>query len=179
MTASPEEDDPLFESVPPPKPTRLEPRLKVTRSKPRPEAPDASDDAIAELFRLRHGDDWRFVPHWGRWLQWDGARWAKDEGAAHVDAMRLLCREVALGCVRERDGQRIASHKTIVAAERLARTDPALVVHARRVGPPADAAEHARWPCRPGHRSATPGRSVTADDADRRCDALGSLPALA
>ena len=91
-------------------------------------APEGSDDALAETFRERHGDDWRFVPQWGRWMHWDGSRWARDEASAHLDAIRHVCREQAVRHGHARQAQRIASHKTVVSVERLARTDPRLIV---------------------------------------------------
>ena len=40
--------------------------------------PEFSDDALALEFTRRHGEDLRYVAPWGKWLRFDGKRWAED-----------------------------------------------------------------------------------------------------
>ncbi len=44
----------------------------------KPKAPAFSEDAIALRFTELHGSDLRYVAPWGKWLIWDGQRWAFD-----------------------------------------------------------------------------------------------------
>lgn len=37
-----------------------------------------SEDALAEHFVSKHGEDWRFVRKWFQWYEWDGASWRED-----------------------------------------------------------------------------------------------------
>ena len=57
-------------------------------------APRCTDSANADAFVRRHGDGFRYVIEWGRWLAWSGERW-KDTGAAGrvVHAAMLSARE--------------------------------------------------------------------------------------
>lgn len=54
---------------------------------------------LANAVRLvaMHGEDLRFVPSWGEWIVWDGARWAMD-GACRVPGM---CAEVSRAVMSE------------------------------------------------------------------------------
>jgi putative DNA primase/helicase len=86
--------------------------------------PDWSDDAIAHKVVETCGADWRFVPAWGQWLRWTGARWVKDETRLIRETVRQTCREVANGNDKGNQAQRIASGKTITAVEKLVESDP-------------------------------------------------------
>ena len=97
---------------------------------PKSVPPEASEDALADRFRLRHGSDWRYVALWGSWLGWDGVRWCKDETNSQLDLVRLVCREAAGGRDKAVEARRLASQKTIAAVERIARSDPALAARA-------------------------------------------------
>lgn len=87
--------------------------------------PPLSEDALAQGFTARHGQDWRYVAAWGGWLGWDGVRWRRDETARHLDLVRRICRDAAAAADAAREARRLASQKTIAAVERIARTDPA------------------------------------------------------
>jgi putative DNA primase/helicase len=87
------------------------------------EAPAFSEDAIAQLFTELHGNDLRYVAPWGRWLIWDGKRWAFDATVKVYDMARAVCREAAADCVNERDAKKIASARTRAAVESLVRAD--------------------------------------------------------
>jgi putative DNA primase/helicase len=41
-----------------------------------------TDLGNARMFVARHGQNLRYVPHWGKWLVWDERRWAVDETRA-------------------------------------------------------------------------------------------------
>ena len=86
-------------------------------------APAFSEDAIALKFTERYGDDLRYVAPWGKWLIWDGARWAFDSTVAVFDLARAVCREEAARYKKKTDGQKIASAKTRAAIESLVRAD--------------------------------------------------------
>jgi putative DNA primase/helicase len=79
-----------------------------------------SEDAMALEFASRHVHELRYVAPWGRWLAYDGTRWARDETLHVFDRARLICRETAAGCEKANG---IASAKTVVAVEKLARAD--------------------------------------------------------
>jgi putative DNA primase/helicase len=88
--------------------------------------PEFSDDALALEFTRRHGDDWRYVAAWGKWMIWRGDRWAFDESLQAWETARVVCR-TASETAREMDKKRLASAlasaKTVAAVEKLARSD--------------------------------------------------------
>ncbi|MCA9136757.1 MAG: PriCT-2 domain-containing protein, partial [Planctomycetales bacterium] len=43
-----------------------------------------TENAVATRFIDHFGDDLRYVPKWGKWLVWDGTRWANDDGDVRV-----------------------------------------------------------------------------------------------
>lgn len=57
-----------------------------------PEIPGAFDDAhVAEALAGHLRGCWLYVATWGRWLQWDGTRWASDDiEAVHEEARRWV-----------------------------------------------------------------------------------------
>jgi P4 family phage/plasmid primase-like protien len=52
-----------------------------------------SDDDLALRFAEEHANDLRHVARWGRWLVYDGRRWAEDETLRVFDMARKLCRD--------------------------------------------------------------------------------------
>lgn len=49
------------------------------------------ETSMSRTFAERHVDGFRYVPEWGQWLAWDGARWRPDvEGTARLKA-KVLC----------------------------------------------------------------------------------------
>jgi putative DNA primase/helicase len=81
--------------------------------------PDTSEEAMALLFADRHAHELRYVATWGRWLEFDGTRWAFDATLHAFDRSRVICREVAANFTKGA----VASAKTVAAIERLARAD--------------------------------------------------------
>ena len=53
---------------------------------------ELSEDALADIFASQHGEDWRCVDAWGKWLHWDGEAWAEDRDHSRVEPMRMLYR---------------------------------------------------------------------------------------
>jgi len=63
-----------------------------------------TDVGNAKRVIAQHGEKLRYCPHWGKWLIWDGKRWAVDEknevmGLAKDTAMSLydeakICKDV-------------------------------------------------------------------------------------
>lgn len=103
-------------------------------------APEGSDIALADAFSERHAGQLLYVPAWGHWLRWDGARWAKDDTLAVFDLARAVCRDAAREAGRGKDdgAARLASASTVAAVERLARSD-------RRHARAADAFDADPW----------------------------------
>lgn len=82
-----------------------------------------TEDGIALEFARTHQGTLVWVQGWGRWLQFDGARWRADRTISVMDLARKLCRECA-AC--DDDGKKakvMRSAATIAAVERLARCD--------------------------------------------------------
>ena len=84
-----------------------------------------TEDALASEFTRRHHDDLLYVHEWGRWLRWDGQRWAHERTLAVYDLARKLVREMDAG---PKLAARIESAATVNAIVSLARADRA---HAR------------------------------------------------
>lgn len=80
--------------------------------------PPLSEDALAEAFTARQGEDWRYVGAWGAWLGRDGRCWRCDDTHHHLDLVRRLCRAAAAAADSPREARRLASQKTISAVAR-------------------------------------------------------------
>lgn len=52
-----------------------------------------SQDALAEHFVDKHGEDWRYVAQWGKWFEWDCNRWAEDATEKPVGLAKQVTRE--------------------------------------------------------------------------------------
>jgi putative DNA primase/helicase len=87
-------------------------------------APAFSDEALALEFADRYADELRYVASWGRWLRYDGKKWAPDDTLVAFDSARWVCREYAdRSSENEKARAAIASASTVAAVERLARSD--------------------------------------------------------
>lgn len=109
--------------------TELKKRVKALRpaeaavvADEEPLPPGFSEDALAQAFTERHGAAWRYVAGWGKWLQWDGARWRPEETLRVFDLARDVCREVAQKSSDKRR-HRVRSAAVVAAVERFARAD--------------------------------------------------------
>ena len=85
--------------------------------------PDCTDEALALTFSALHAKQLRHVAAWGRWLVWDGSRWAPDSTLATFDRSRAVCRRASSLCESTRVAAKVASASTVAAVERLARAD--------------------------------------------------------
>jgi putative DNA primase/helicase len=88
-----------------------------------------SDEVLAQNFIEKHLADVRYTALWGKWLIWDGRRWAPDERLATFSLVRELCYAKARG-VKHQNAKSIASAGTVAAVERLARSDQRIAVAA-------------------------------------------------
>jgi putative DNA primase/helicase len=84
-----------------------------------------TEDALAIEFTRRHRDDLLYVHEWGKWLRWDGQRWAPERTLAVYDLARRLVRDLD---AEPKLAARIESAATVNAIVSLARSDRA---HAR------------------------------------------------
>src|SRR5262245_45930958 len=86
----------------------LPPRPQRARAKPR--ASDRkggnaeasgllySDAHLTDRFVERHGDQFRYVAAWSKWMQYDGMVWKPEGTHLTRDLVRKLCQEVAGDC---------------------------------------------------------------------------------
>src|SRR5437016_854444 len=63
-----------------------------------PRPPAYTDEALALCFAEKHECEIRYVATWGKWLVYDGKRWAVDETLKHFDFARRICRTAAAEC---------------------------------------------------------------------------------
>jgi putative DNA primase/helicase len=84
---------------------------------------DLTEDALALAFTHRHADDLRYVHDWGKWLRWDGARWAPERTLAVYDLARRLTRDVGATVDQARVLAKVQSAATVAAIVTLARAD--------------------------------------------------------
>lgn len=85
--------------------------------------PEFTEEALALEFAEVHASDLRYVAAWGTWLEWDGARWKRDETLRAIDLVRHICRRACENCGDEKISRTIARARTVAAVERLARAD--------------------------------------------------------
>ena len=87
-------------------------------------APRCTDSANADAFLLRHGEGYRYVVEWGRWLAWNGQKW-RDTGAQGrvIHAAMLSARtdyaivKVVIGELRERLRKLLLEQKADLAKD--------------------------------------------------------------
>jgi putative DNA primase/helicase len=79
---------------------------------------------IAQEF-LEHDQDFRYVPPWGRWLHWDGMRWADDASALILDRIRDFVRPRVSGSKAERT---TANSSFVAGVARLCAADQRVVI---------------------------------------------------
>lgn len=104
-------------------------RTKAMRMAAQSRGADAvafSHDAVTKRFTEIHNVDMRFVAGWGRWLIWDGRRWAEDTTMAAFDRARTVCRDVAKNTGKVELARALTSASAVAAVERLAKADRAL-----------------------------------------------------
>jgi putative DNA primase/helicase len=108
--------------------------VQMPRPEPEPLTgipPEYSDDALADNFSKRYGDQLAYVATWGRWMLWDQGRWKYDDTLRTRDLARGIARETAseastridLGKKAASIANVLGSSRTIAAIETIARTD--------------------------------------------------------
>jgi putative DNA primase/helicase len=102
--------------------------IRLRKLEEQGELPRTAEEALALEFAARYAASLRHVAKWGRWLSFDGVRWQSDDTLHAFDRAREICREVALEC--EKPAKAVASAKTVVAVERLAKADRRLAATA-------------------------------------------------
>jgi putative DNA primase/helicase len=95
-----------------------------------PRPPAFSDEALALRFAEVHVRDLRFVAEWNTWLRWDGRHWEFDRTLFALNEARKVCRNAAAMCGGSRAATVLASRKTVMAVEALARADRRLAASA-------------------------------------------------
>ena len=69
-------------------------RMADATAAEKPQGDLASEDALALKFSEKHAETLRYVNFWGKWLQWDGARWKFEDTLFVFDLARNLLREI-------------------------------------------------------------------------------------
>lgn len=82
---------------------------------------ELTEDELALAFVAEH-PDLRFVQGWGKWMEWDGARWSEDSTLHVYDLVRAYIREYAFSA---RNPSAFLKAATVAAVERLCRADRA------------------------------------------------------
>ncbi|MFD7093347.1 phage/plasmid primase, P4 family, partial [Streptomyces xanthophaeus] len=97
---------------------------------PGPETYTRTDDGNALRLVDLHEQEIRYVPQRGRWLRWDGHRWAWDEAGTVREMAREIARALPNGEGEAKHRMRSLSTAGIAAMVTMAQTDPRIVVHA-------------------------------------------------
>lgn len=89
-----------------------------------------SDESLALQFTERHASHLRYCAAWGKWLIWDGTRWAPDATLHTLDLARQECRVASAEALKtvpdnskKRIAAKVASFGVVAAVVRLARAD--------------------------------------------------------
>jgi hypothetical protein len=80
-----------------------------------------SEAGIAQAFTRKHGDDWRYVAAWGKWLMWSGQQWIAEPTLRVLDLIRSMCLETAASIGTPSIKTRLSSVRTVNGADHLAR----------------------------------------------------------
>ncbi|MET8297427.1 phage/plasmid primase, P4 family [Streptomyces sp. NPDC005180] len=89
-----------------------------------------SDDGNALRLVDTHLNEIRYVPQRGRWLRWDGHRWAWDEAGTVREMARAIARNLPAGEGTAKHRARSLSAVGISSMVTMATTDPRIVAHA-------------------------------------------------
>ncbi|MET9517008.1 phage/plasmid primase, P4 family [Streptomyces sp. NPDC002994] len=133
-----------------------------------------TDDGNALRLVDEHEQDIRFVPQRGRWLRWDGHRWAWDEAGLVREMARAIARQLPNGEGQAKHRARSLSAPGISAMVSMATTDPRIVAsaatldaHHMLLNTPAGAVDLATGDVRPPNPEEMHTRSTSvAPDTD-------------
>ncbi|RSM44708.1 hypothetical protein DMB66_52090, partial [Actinoplanes sp. ATCC 53533] len=87
-----------------------------------------TEDGLARAVVAYHGHELRYCPQRGRWLLWNGHRWAWDEAERHREFVRALARQLPAAGAWRRFRSHVLSASGVSGVIRLARSDPAVSV---------------------------------------------------
>ena len=85
---------------------------------------EVSEDAIALAFTRRYEDHLRYDVHAGRWFEWDGSRWVRDDKRRAFHYARELIRQLG------HSKRSLCKASVAGAVEKFAQCDPALAITA-------------------------------------------------
>ena len=97
----------------------IKPKVELADARP----PEFSDEALAQRFAERHGDELRYVAMWRHWYAWTGVRWKQDTTLNAFDRARAICRAASSDADKPNIKTALASAKTVTSVERLAKVD--------------------------------------------------------
>lgn len=91
--------------------------------------PTYSDEALTRRYTTAFKDKQRWVELWGKWMIWTGTHWCEDDRRNAVYRARQIATQASADFLKEypnskNGAEKIASSKTIMAIERLARSSP-------------------------------------------------------
>ncbi|MEU1122162.1 phage/plasmid primase, P4 family [Streptomyces sp. NPDC005899] len=89
-----------------------------------------TDDGNALRLVDEHEQEIRYVPQRGKWLRWDGHRWAWDDAGTVREMSRAIARKLPNGEGEAKHRARSLSAAGISAMVSMAQTDPRIVAHA-------------------------------------------------
>ena len=98
-----------------------------------PDTYSRTDDGNALRLIDTHLEEIRYVPQRGKWLIWDGHRWAWDEAGAVREMARAIARDLPSGEGEAKHRMRSLSAAGIAAMVTMATTDPRTVAHAHQL----------------------------------------------
>jgi putative DNA primase/helicase len=87
-----------------------------------------TEDGLARALVAHHRHELRYCPQRGRWLLWDGHRWAWDDAERHREFVRVLARDLPSAGRWRRFRSQALSAGGVSGVIRMARTDPAITV---------------------------------------------------
>ncbi len=76
--------------------------------------PEYSEEALAQKFVERYGDQLRYVAAWDQWYCWTGKRWEQDSTLDAFDRARAICRDASREAGKRQ--MTLASAKTYIVA---------------------------------------------------------------
>ena len=130
------------------------PKVELADARP----PEFSDEALAQRFVERHGDELRYIAAWSRWYAWAVAQWALDTTLDAFDRARAICRAASSDPdAKGRTKIDLASAKKVAAIERLAKADRRIAATTDQWDADPDTFNTEATP--PGDESGTTGES--------------------
>lgn len=87
-------------------------------------SPKNSEDDLALTFTALHHENLRHVAAWGKWLEWTGTNWERENTLKVFDQARKVCRAASMSeSTTPGESKKIANAKTVAAVEHLSKAD--------------------------------------------------------